>query len=119
MTVVGLDDTDSRERGMCTTYPRYARRGDPERRREVERLLLVRLNPAVEHKTRGNAALAVQYGLGADRRLDWPRTCSTWLTDDPRTNPGASSLTRPTCPAAGRTFARETIRSIGPDGRDE
>ncbi|MFB6136358.1 MAG: DUF1743 domain-containing protein [Halobacteriaceae archaeon] len=58
MTVVGLDDTDSRE-GMCSTYvaARIARRLRREAR--VERLLLVRLNPAVEHKTRGNAALAV------------------------------------------------------------
>ena len=60
MTVVGLDDTDSRERGMCTTY--VAREVAARIRAAggtVERLLLVRLNPAVEHKTRGNAALAV------------------------------------------------------------
>jgi len=67
VTVVGLDDTDSRERGMCTTYvaARIA-----ERIREaggaVQRRLLVRLNPAVEHKTRGNAALAVHTDLAAD-----------------------------------------------------
>ena len=70
MTVVGLDDTDSRTEGMCTTY---AATELASRIREsgasVERLLLVRLNPAVEHKTRGNAALAVHTDLGADTAL--------------------------------------------------
>ncbi|MFB6094179.1 MAG: DUF1743 domain-containing protein [Halanaeroarchaeum sp.] len=59
-TVIGIDDTDSRERGMCTTY--LARRIAGrlrERGHRVPTLRLVRLNPAVEHKTRGNAALAV------------------------------------------------------------
>ncbi|PSP48568.1 tRNA(Ile2) 2-agmatinylcytidine synthetase, partial [Halobacteriales archaeon QH_7_69_31] len=60
MTVIGLDDTDSRDRGMCTTYV-----ADSVARRlaaagaAVERVLLLRCNPAVEYKTRGNAALGV------------------------------------------------------------
>jgi tRNA(Ile2)-agmatinylcytidine synthase len=59
MTVVALDDTDAAG-GMCTTYvaARVAARLR-ERGAAVDRCLLVRLNPAVEHKTRGNAALAV------------------------------------------------------------
>lgn len=59
---VAIDDTDSRE-GMCTTYllTEIIRRsgldviGYPE---------LVRLNPAIEYKTRGNGALAVNLGRG-------------------------------------------------------
>ena len=41
MTVIGLDDTDSRERGMCTTYA-AALAADRLRERgaTVERLLL-------------------------------------------------------------------------------
>ena len=56
VAVIGIDDTDSRERGMCTTYiadavaQRLVATGA-----DVERVLLVRCNPAVEHKTRGNA----------------------------------------------------------------
>ena len=71
MTVVGLDDTDSRERGMCTTYA-AARLADRIRETggRVERLLLVRLNPAVEHKTRGNAALAIHTDLHPARALE-------------------------------------------------
>ena len=58
--IVGLDDTDSREAGMCTTYAATAVAGRlRERGHAVERLLLVRCNPAVVHKTRGNAALAI------------------------------------------------------------
>ncbi|MFB6132020.1 MAG: DUF1743 domain-containing protein [Halanaeroarchaeum sp.] len=59
-TVIGIDDTDSRERGMCTTYAaRLVARRLREHGYRVPTLRLVRLNPAVEHKTRGNAALAV------------------------------------------------------------
>jgi len=60
MPVVGIDDTDSRERGMCTTYV-AVRVGErlEDAGFAVQRHLLVRCNPAVEHKTRGNAALAL------------------------------------------------------------
>ena len=67
VTVIGIDDTDSRERGMCTTYV-----ADTVARRleaagcDVERTLLLRCNPAVEHKTRGNAALAVHTDADAE-----------------------------------------------------
>ncbi|ESS05807.1 MAG: hypothetical protein A07HB70_01937, partial [uncultured archaeon A07HB70] len=60
VTVVAVDDTDSRD-GMCTTYLAArlaARLADAGAR--VERCLLVRCNPAVAAKTRGNAACAVQ-----------------------------------------------------------
>lgn len=90
MTVIAVDDTDSRERGMCTTYvaARLA-----ERIREsggtVERTVLVRLNPAVEHKTRGNAALALHCDLPAERALTLlDDALDSAETADPRTNPG-------------------------------
>ncbi len=61
--IIGLDDTDSKE-GMCTTYlaavlieklKRYGTiKGYP---------LLVRLNPNIIYKTRGNAAIALQLEL--------------------------------------------------------
>ena len=90
MTVIGLDDTDSRERGMCTTYvaatlAKTVRAAGGT----VERRLLVRLNPGVEHKTRGNAALAIHTDLDPVEALD---LASDHLdlaeTADPRTNPG-------------------------------
>jgi tRNA(Ile2)-agmatinylcytidine synthase len=91
VTVVGLDDTDSRTEGMCTTYA-AALLADRVRAAggSVERLVLVRLNPAVEHKTRGNAALAVHCDLAPDRAfaLATDLVGSRAATGDPRTNPG-------------------------------
>ena len=59
--IIGLDDTDSRN-GMCTTYLAAVL---------IEKLghygtvkgypLLVRLNPNIKYKTRGNAALAITF----------------------------------------------------------
>ena len=91
MTVVGLDDTDSRERGMCTTY--VAARVAERLRQEgaaVSRLLLVRLNPAVEYKTRGNAALAIHTDADPERAFAVARDRLDALaeTADERTHPG-------------------------------
>ena len=91
MTVIGLDDTDSRERGMCTTYA-AALAADclRERGATVERLLLVRLNPAVEYKTRGNAALAVHTDADPGAAFDLVADVidDRAETGDERTNPG-------------------------------
>lgn len=89
MTVIGLDDTDSRTLGMCTTYvaTRLAERLASEG--EVERTLLVRLNPAVEHKTRGNAALAIHCDVDADTALELGEgALERAATGDDQTNPG-------------------------------
>lgn len=56
--IIGLDDTDSRD-GMCTTYLAAVL---IEKLNDLGSLkdypLLVRLNPNIKYKTRGNAALA-------------------------------------------------------------
>ncbi|MFB6166245.1 MAG: DUF1743 domain-containing protein [Haloarculaceae archaeon] len=115
MTIVGLDDTDSRTRGMCTTYA-AALLGERVRAAggRVERLLLVRLNPAVEHKTRGNAALAVHCDLAADRAFDLAVDLVGGLaeTEDPHTNPGVVAVDEPGDDRAwlGRV-ARGTVRA--------
>jgi tRNA(Ile2)-agmatinylcytidine synthase len=91
MTIIGIDDTDSRDRGMCTTYlaTRIATAIETAGG-TVERRLLIRLNPAVEHKTRGNAAIAlhtdIDPAIAADistRLID-----SFAIRDDPHTSPG-------------------------------
>ncbi|MDF9746051.1 tRNA(Ile)(2)-agmatinylcytidine synthase [Natrinema salsiterrestre] len=91
MTIVGIDDTDSRERGMCTTYV-AATIAERLRREEsaVARLLLVRLNPAVEYKTRGNAALAIHTDCDPASAFAIARESLESLaeTEDERTNPG-------------------------------
>lgn len=90
MTVIAVDDTDSRDRGLCTTHVAACL---AERVREaggtVDRTLLVRLNPAVEHKTRGNAALALHCDLPAERAVTLLNDALDRAeTADPRTNPG-------------------------------
>ncbi len=91
MTVIGIDDTDSREQGMCTTYAAsQIAEAILEAGGSVTRTLLIRLNPAVEHKTRGNAALAIHTGLDPDRAFGIARefVAESAVTDDPRTSPG-------------------------------
>jgi tRNA(Ile2)-agmatinylcytidine synthase len=116
VTVIAVDDTDSRERGMCTTYvaTRLA-----EQVREtggtVDRTLLVRLNPAVEHKTRGNAALAVHCDLPAERALALADDALDRAeTVDPRTNPGAVVVDAApdAVPDALADVARRAVREL-------
>jgi tRNA(Ile2)-agmatinylcytidine synthase len=61
--IVGLDDTDSRD-GMCTTYLAAVL---IDKLRSYGSLkdypLLIRLNPNIKYKTRGNAALAIDIEL--------------------------------------------------------
>ncbi|WP_254769292.1 tRNA(Ile)(2)-agmatinylcytidine synthase [Salinilacihabitans rarus] len=114
MTVVGLDDTDSRERGMCTTYVASRVADDLREAGAVERLLLVRLNPAVEHKTRGNAALAIHADCDAETAFAVARDALESLaeTADERTNPGlvVAAHDPADAPPAVRAFAREAVR---------
>ena len=92
MPIVAVDDTDSREQGMCTTYVgvRLAERLTAAGA-TVRRQLLVRLNPAVKHKTRGNAAVALHvadveaseaFALAAETVREFA------AVEDPRTAPG-------------------------------
>jgi len=113
MTVVALDDTDSRERGMCTTYAAHL---VAERLRErgasVERVLLVRLNPAVEYKTRGNAALAVHADVdpGVGLAVAEEVVGEVAETDDPRTNPGVVVAPEADAPEPITEFAERAMR---------
>jgi tRNA(Ile2)-agmatinylcytidine synthase len=115
MTVVGVDDTDSRTDGMCTTYlaaqlaDRFRERGAA-----VERCLLVRCNPAVEHKTRGNAAVAVHTDAAPDTALAVAADLvdAHAVTDDPTTNPGlvVADGDPDAVPDAVAAFTRAAVR---------
>lgn len=63
---VAVDDTDSRD-GMCTTFllTEIIRRSGLD---VIGYPSLVRLNPAIKHKTRGNGALVVNLGKGKGER---------------------------------------------------
>ncbi|WP_336362305.1 tRNA(Ile)(2)-agmatinylcytidine synthase [Halalkalicoccus salilacus] len=113
MTIVGIDDTDSRTRGMCTTYL-GVRIADALRERGVpiRRLCLVRLNPAIEHKTRGNAAVAVHADCDPDVAFGVATELIDRLaeTDDPNTRPGlVVAPDRDGSPDAVVGFARRAL----------
>ncbi|KAB1197403.1 MULTISPECIES: tRNA(Ile)(2)-agmatinylcytidine synthase [Haloferax] len=117
MTVIGLDDTDSRTLGMCTTYlATLVAEAIESQGGTVERRLLVRLNPAVEHKTRGNAALAIHTDLPAGVAFDVARDeLDRWaIIDDDRTSPGlvVAPGSADTISTAVETFARDAVRDF-------
>ena len=117
MTVIGVDDTDSRTRGMCTTYlatrVAAALRADGA---SVPRTLLIRLNPAVEHKTRGNAALAIHTDADPDHALSVAAAELAPLaeTDDRRTSPGVVVAPGDPggVPTPVRSFSWRAVRDI-------
>jgi len=65
VTVIGIDDTDSRDLGMCTTYA-AARLAETlsAAGATVERTLLVRLHPAIEHKIGDRVTVCGEVGDG-------------------------------------------------------
>src|SRR5660397_283859 len=63
LMIIGIDDTDSRD-GMCTTYLLAVLIGKLNAFGHLKDYpLLVRLNPNLKYKTRGNAALAMDIEL--------------------------------------------------------
>jgi len=116
MTVVALDDTDSRERGMCTTYAAAL----VAERLGASSMFLVRLNPAVPHKTRGNAALALAVDAPPERALAAARAVvdREAMTADDRTNPGvvvAPGTPRDVPDAVAAWTARAMRELLDPD----
>ncbi|MFC7211601.1 DUF1743 domain-containing protein [Natronoarchaeum sp. GCM10025321] len=115
MTIIGVDDTDSRERGMCTTYAANRIASEVTAAGGViSRVLLIRLNPAVEHKTRGNAALAVHTDLAPDVAFEIAHefVADAAATEDPRTNPGlvVAESGPDAVPDSVAAFARDAMR---------
>jgi len=88
--LIGIDDTDSPQ-GMCTTYlgAVLARRLIRENMR-VHEARLVRLNPNVTWKTRGNAAVSLLVDGNADQAFDIASATVEELADFSceNTNPG-------------------------------
>jgi tRNA(Ile2)-agmatinylcytidine synthase len=117
MVLIGVDDTDSQTAGMCTTYVATAiaaRLRDEGAR--VGRPYLIRLNPAVEHKTRGNAAVALETDAGVDqvRRSTSAVIEAHACTDSPGTDPGVVIADHPIAaiPRSVRRFSTTCLHRI-------
>lgn len=99
--LIGIDDTDSPQ-GMCTTYlgAVLARRLIREHM-QVREARLVRLNPNVTWKTRGNAAIALDVDGDADRAFEIACAVVEELADFScvNTNPGVVVTDRQPDPA--------------------
>ncbi len=93
MTLIGIDDTDSRTQGMCTTYVghRIADELRDKYNAEVSRVLLTRLNPAAKHKTRGNASVTIHTDACKEDSIEVVEKMLSKFSvvDDDNTNPGA------------------------------
>jgi tRNA(Ile2)-agmatinylcytidine synthase len=99
--LIGIDDTDSPQ-GMCTTYlgAVLARRLIHEGMR-IREARLVRLNPNVTWKTRGNAAIALDVAGDRDHGFAIACTAVEELADFScnNTNPGVVVVDTPLDPA--------------------
>jgi tRNA(Ile2)-agmatinylcytidine synthase len=118
---LGFDDTDSRTRGMCTTYLGFRLLKELLARQGI-RLLdypwLIRLNPNVPFKTRGNGAVSLHLLISRDL---WDpeeliREASEILEDlaileDPGTHPGMVAIVG-SVPEELRRLYWKAVRSV-------
>jgi tRNA(Ile2)-agmatinylcytidine synthase len=123
--VIGIDDTDS-HRGGCTTYVGYLlakevlRRWGPGAFRDFPRL--VRLNPSVPFKTRGNAAVALDLEVpGGDVEELWQLAIdavSSSARREGKTDPGAAMAVGGV-PERARTVYRMALTQVVSAGAAE
>ncbi len=115
--IIGLDDTDSKE-SMCTTYlaavlieklKKYGMvKGYP---------ILIRLNPNIKYKTRGNAALAIPVELNENddadevKRIVIEAVENMAILSEENTNPGVVFIEE-TCEAMEKDLAVFSIRTV-------
>ncbi|MGP8321928.1 MAG: TiaS agmantine-binding domain-containing protein [Methanosarcinaceae archaeon] len=89
--IIGIDDTDSKD-GMCTTYLCAVLLDELQAYGTITDLpLLVRLNPTIPYKTRGNASIAIKINTDQPQKvIDHviARIGSLARMDSETTNPG-------------------------------
>lgn len=115
---IGFDDTDSTQRG-CTTYV-AALLVETLRRLDAEFFdypNLIRLNPNVPWKTRGNGALCLRLTIDDDRRRRLVERVVETVAEEadldfPGTDPGIVFYEGKKIPSALTDFARKTIQSV-------
>ena len=115
---IGLDDTDSTRRG-CTTYiaALLVEKLQKLGANFIDYPNLIRLNPNVPWKTRGNGALClrIQHDENAEEKIK--ETTTTTLEEHSDlafkgTDPGIVFLARASIPKEVKVFAKNTITSV-------
>jgi tRNA(Ile2)-agmatinylcytidine synthase len=113
MLYVGIDDTDSKL-GMCTTYLAAVLAGRLERFGLHGYPRLVRLNPNIKYKTRGNAALCIVLERGPADEVEEiaVRAVEEYACfGDENTNPGIV-IHEGVVPEEVREFALRVVRDV-------
>jgi len=90
--IIGIDDTDSKN-GMCTTYLCAVLVDELRKYGEVSTPRLVRLNPCIPFKTRGNGAVSFEIKVipekeGKVKELVKSRVSELSELQEEETNPG-------------------------------
>ena len=113
--IIGIDDTDSRE-GMCTTYLGALLMEELGAFGEcVCTPLLVRLNPTIPYRTRGNAAIAMCFSTDVpDSLIEHviERISSMSRMECENTNPGVVFIREGLFPEAKPLLAKYFLRTV-------
>jgi len=110
---IGIDDTDSRK-GMCTTYIALLLM---ERLREIGEVIgyprLIRLNPTIPFKTRGNGAVSFLADVSIDDAMEIARNVVEEFAEleEENTNPGVVFVSEEKVPEL-RKFADMAIKDV-------
>ncbi len=113
--IIGLDDTDSRTEGMCTTYLALKIASEASNHGEIRDIILYRLNPNNPHRTRGNACLAIKIETENQREItDLVRheIEQNAVFSDEETNPGAAFLDEENYTEELAKYSLETVKEI-------
>jgi tRNA(Ile2)-agmatinylcytidine synthase len=115
---LGLDDTDSRRHG-CTTYLAALLVDQLERLhvKFIDYPNLIRLNPNVPWKTRGNGALCLRFEFDEEQEAKIKKITTDLVEENADiyvkgTDPGIVFLQRRDVPEAVKAFARKTETDI-------
>lgn len=113
---IGVDSTDSLTKGMCTTYvgaiiaEKLLKKGATF----VDYPNLIRLNPNIPYKTRGNGAVVLRVDIND---CDTARTAAVTTVEklavfsDPQTNPGIA-VVQGEVPAGLHTFYKRALHRL-------
>ena len=115
---IGLDDTDSKK-GGCTTYLAAVLIGKLERFKVkfIDYPSLIRLNPNVPWKTRGNGALCLRFRYSPESEAEIKKTAiALWqqhsAINEKGTDPGIVFYKNPEIPTELVAFSKKTETAI-------